>query len=72
MATLTGLSNEVGPAAGNGEGPLSSLAATQKGIFEMSTVISQPGLKRVDSSEILHLTIHQVSDELATFVIVNV
>ena len=69
MATLTGVSNEVGP-SGNGEGPISSLAATQKGIFEMSTVISQPGLKRVDSSEILHLTIHQVSFQ-SLFIDVN-
>ena len=43
-----------------GPNGISSVAAAQKGVFEMGTVITQPGLKRVDSTELLHLTLHQV------------
>ena len=45
----------------NGDVPISSIAAAQKGVFEMGTVITQPGLKRADSTELLHLTLHQVN-----------
>lgn len=54
------MSEEEGTGGANGDGPLSSIAAAQKGVFEMGTVITQPGLKRADSTELLHLTLHQV------------
>ena len=54
------MSEDGGRGDNNGDVPASSIAAAQKGVFEMGTVITQPGLKRADSTELLHLTLHQV------------
>lgn len=41
------------------------LEETAGGAMEMATVLNEPGMKRSESSEILHLTLHQVSDPSA-------
>ena len=48
------------PDGSNGDVPMSNIAAAQKELWETATVITHPGLKRADSTEILHLTLHQV------------
>lgn len=48
------------PEGGENGGIMSNIAAAQQGVFEMGTVITQPGLKRVESTDTLHLTLHQV------------
>lgn len=53
---------DTSPVEENGNGdiaPKALFAETQKGVFEMGTVITNPGLKRSESSEVLHLTLHQ-------------
>lgn len=45
----------------NSDVPMSNIAAAQKELWETATVITHPGLKRADSTEILHLTLHQVN-----------
>ena len=52
----SGTPNENGDAKGGKE----NIGGTQAGVIEMSTLITQPGLKRAESTEILHLTLHQV------------
>ena len=42
------------------------LEETAGGAMEMATVLNEPGMKRSESSEILHLTLHQVSDPSAS------
>ena len=42
-------------------GPSALLEQTAGGAMEMATLLNDPGMKRSESSEILHLTLHQVS-----------
>jgi len=49
---------------GNGRHPRKGstlLEETAGDAMEMATVLNEPGMKRAESSEILHLTLHQVS-----------
>ena len=43
--------------------PSALLEQTAGGAMEMATLLNDPGMKRSESSEILHLTLHQVSYE---------
>ena len=45
----------------NGDAGKGNIGAMQQGVIEMSTLITQPAMKRAESLEILHLTLHQVS-----------
>ena len=72
MATVIsvgGVRDELQPANddktnGNGRHPRKGstlLEETAGDAMEMATVLNEPGMKRAESSEILHLTLHQVS-----------
>ena len=37
-----------------------ALGNSQAGVLELSTLITNPGLKRAESSDVLNLTLHQV------------